>query len=403
MTADMDRTCCILLMYPVIAFIVSGGELHHNFFSAAKSADSFLVVKTNDSGQIIARYMLPNNAIVPDGWKNNGMPCHREEGAYIFPVRNREVMNCRHPGIKADNPEGIYSMLLQFKGMETEDENFFLMGNALAGSSSMRLAALRRIQENGFFNCAFDRNTTYFFRNLYMETDLSVIEKRLLLENFAVCNFDRMQEVYVLALSDKSVARLAGMVFHEKNRELLASIVRKSISDEELWRQALWQSDHFVNDKEFVANAMGHFDKSNPFLNSADFIPLLFSTAWGDDTNREIIRRFLKDSRDTARFELYRVLSYWLNREGAECYQKEIIQFLANNKNNPCIAESIIFPTMLSALNKTGNQQAGRLMLRYFEDLKARNNDSLTKQVLLLFKNDNRPIPTLDELIDGLR
>ena len=76
---------------------------------------------------------------------------------------------------------------------------------------------------------------------------------------------------------------------------------------------------------------------------------------------------------------------------------------MANNKNNPCIAESIIFPTMLSALNKTGNQQASKLMLRYFEDLKARNNDSLTKQVLLLFKNDNRSIPTLDELIDGLR
>jgi hypothetical protein len=77
--------------------------------------------------------------------------------------------------------------------------------------------------------------------------------------------------------------------------------------------------------------------------------------------------------------------------------------FLVNNKRNQYITESIIYPTMLSALKKSGYPQANKLLLEYLENLKMRNNQQLTDQVCVLFKKNNKPNPTLDELISSLK
>ena len=148
---------------------------------------------------------------------------------------------------------------------------------------------------------------------------------------------------------------------------------------------------------------MKWFDRKNPQKNSADFIPLLFVKARNNSYNEGIIKSLLTGSKKTKSFELYRKLAYWLNHSKTNDFKDEIKQFLINNKRNSYITESIIYPTMLSALKKSGHPQSNELLLEYLETLKTRNNKQLTDQVCILFKKNNQPNPTLDELISSLK
>ena len=148
---------------------------------------------------------------------------------------------------------------------------------------------------------------------------------------------------------------------------------------------------------------MKWFDRKNFQNNSADFIPLLFVKTKNNSYNEGIIKSLLLKSKNTKSFELYQNLAYWLNHSNAENFNNEIIQFLINNKKNYYITESIIYPTMLSALKKSGHPQANKFLLEYLENLKLRNNKQLTDQVCILFKKNNQPNPTIDSLINGLK
>ena len=397
----MYRPFCCFLAFLCLA--LSANEKYHNFFSAAKAADSFLVVKNNEKRQTVAAYMLPQNANMPLDRHDDRAFATLEAGTYVFPVKAGEVLSFAFPDIKVDNPENVFSMLLRFKQLETKDEAAFLMGNLLNHPSGLRFAALKRLRENGFFNTPFNKETALYFKDFYAKTKLSAPEKRFLLDAFAVCSFNQMTEVFILALSDRSAAKLSGGIFHEKNRTLFTRIVKEYISNEKLWATALWQSAYFVEDSEYVSKAMAHFDMENLHANSADFVPLLFSKGGSSSRNDEIIKRLLADSKNTRSFELYRTLSYWLNHVDAGNFKNETMQFLANNKSNRLIADGIVYPTMLSVLKKTGHPQADKLLLEYLKALKARNNRQLTEQVCILFKKANQPNPTLDSLINGLK
>jgi len=287
--------------------------------------------------------------------------------------------------------------------LQTKDEASFIMGNLLNQQSGIRFAALKRLQEIGFFNQAFDKNMASFFKEFYAKTNLSVPERRLLLEALAIFNFNHMTEIYVLALSDHNISKLSGQIFYVKNRDLFTGVVKKYISNEKLWKIALKQSDFFVEDEDFVNNAIKWFDRKNPQNNSADFIPLLFAKTKRNYYNENIIKELLTNSKNTKAFELYRKLAYWLNHSNADKFKDEIIQFLTNNKRNPYISDSIIYPTMLAALKKSGHPQANKMLLEYLENLKTRKNKQLTDQVCILFKGNNQPNPTIDSLINSLK
>ena len=394
-----------LLMIVSVSFCstLSARNFYHNVLSAVKDADSFVVVKINNQRQVVAQYMLPQPAkVIKD--KQLAMKIKiLNSGTYIFPVKSGEVLSFSFPNLKVDSAENIYSLLLRFKQLQTKDEASFLIGNLLNQQSAIRFAALKRMQENGFFNSSFDKNAVGFFKDFYTKNNLTVPEKRLLLEAFSTCNFNQMTEVYILALSDSSLSKLSGQIFYVKNRDLFTGVVKKYISNEKLWNTALKQSEFFIEDEEFVNNAMKWFDRKNPQKNSADFIPLLFAKTRYSYHNESIIKGLLTSSKNTKSFELYRTLAYWLNHSKTNDFKDEIKQFLINNKRNSYITESIIYPTMLSALKKSGHPQSNELLLEYLETLKTRNNKQLTDQVCILFKKSNTPNPTLDELISSLK
>lgn len=399
----MSRIFCFLVMSGCLCFMLSASEVHHNFFSAAKVADSFLIVEVNGKRQTMSKYMLPREADAPYGSQMDESFAPLEAGTYVFPVKSGEVLKFPFAAVRVENPENIYSLLLRFRQLRTEDENYFLMGNLLKHQQDMRFAALKRLQENGLFEAPFAKNTSLFFKDFYTKTNLSVPERRLLLEEFSRCNFNQMTEVYILALSDRNMAKLAGRIFYEKKRSLFTDIVKEHISNEKLWMTALRQSEYFADDGDFIDRAMKRFNRENPLANSPDFIPLLFSTARNVPGNEYIIRKLLTDSRNTKHFELFRVLSYWLNRRKADAFKNEIMQFLVNNQGNHYITDSMIYPTMLSALKNAGHPQADRLLLEYLEELKVRNDRQMTNQVCILFKKENLPNPTLDSLIGSLK
>ena len=383
--------------------MLSAGSLHHNALSASKNADSFLVVKINEQRQIVAQYTLPQNTKTQLNKGASSRFSTLKAGTYIFPVKSGEILSFPYPELNVSNPENTYSLLLRFKQLQTKDEASFLMGSLLNQQSGIRFAALKRLQEIGFFNLTFDKNTALFFREFYAKTNLSVPEKRMLLEALSISNFNQMTEIYILALSDHNISKLSGQIFYIKNRDLFKSIVKKYISNEKLWKTALEQSEFFVEDEEFAAKAMKWFDRKNLQNNSADFIPLLFVKARNNSYNEGIIKSLLTGSKNTKSFELYRKLACWLNHSKANDFKDEIMQFLINNKRNSYITESIIYPTMLSALKKSGHPQANRLLLEYLENLKMRNNKQLTDQVCILFKRNNQPNPTIDSLINSLK
>ena len=394
-----------LLMIVSVSFCstLSARNFYHNVLSAVKDADSFVVVKINNQRQVVAQYMLPQSAkVIKD--KQLAMKIKiLNSGTYIFPVKSGEVLSFSFPNLKVENAENVYSLLLRFKQLQTKDEASFLIGNLLNQQSAIRFAALKRMQEIGFFNSSFDKNTVGFFKDFYSQSNLSVSEKRLLLEAFSTCNFKKMTEVYILALSDSPVSKLSGQIFYVKNRDLFADIVKKYISNEKLWNTALKQSEFFIEDEEFINKAMKWFDRKNPQKNSADFIPLLFAKTRYSYHNESIIKGLLTSSKSTKSFEIYRTLAYRLNHSQSDKYKDEIMLFLVNNKRNQYITESIIYPTMLSALKKSGHPQSKKLLLEYLEILKTQNNKQLTDQVCILFKKNNKPNPTLDELINSLK
>ena len=399
----MKNFSLIFILSTFLCSILSAGSLYHNVLSAAKDADSFLVIKINEQRQIVVQYILPQNAKTPHDKQTFGRFNELKSGTYIFPLKSGEVLNFPYPELKVDNPESIYSLLLCFKQLQAKAEASFLIGNLLNQQSNIRFAALKRMQEIGFFNMPFNKNTATFFKKFYAKTNLSVPEKRLLLEAFAVSNFNQMTDVYILALSDHKISKLSGQIFYVKNRGLFTSIVKKYVSNEKLWKTALKQSEFFIEDKDFTNKAMKWFDRKNFQNNSADFIPLLFVKTKNNSYNEGIIKSLLLKSKNTKSFELYQDLAYWLNHSNAENFNNEIIQFLINNKKNYYITESIIYPTMLSALKKSGHPQANKLLLEYLENLKLRNNKQLTDQVCILFKKNNQPNPTIDSLINGLK
>ena len=399
----MKKSSIVFMLSVFLCSMLSAGSLYHNALSAAKDADSFLVVKINEQRQIVAQYMLPQNTKTQFNKESSSRFSTLKAGTYIFPVKSGEFLSFPYPELNVDNPENTYSLLLRFKQLQTKDEASFLMGNLLNRQSGIRFAALKRLQEIGFFNLTFDKNTALFFREFYAKTNLSVPEKRMLLEALSISNFNQMTEIYILALSDHNISKLSGQIFYIKNRDLFKSIVKKYISNEKLWKTALEQSEFFIEDEEFVNKAMKWFDRKNPQKNSADFIPLLFVKARNNSYNEGIIKSLLTGSKNTKSFELYRKLAYWLNHSKTNDFKDEIKQFLINNKRNTYITESIIYPTMLSALKKSGHPQSNELLLEYLETLKTRNNKQLTDQVCILFKKSNTPNPTLDELISSLK
>ena len=399
----MKKSSIVFMLSVFLCSMLSAGSLYHNALSASKNADSFLVVKINEQRQIVAQYMLPQNTKTQFNKESSSRFSTLKAGTYIFPVKSGEILSFPYPELNVDNPENTYSLLLRFKQLQTKDEASFLMGNLLNQQSGIRFAALRRLQEIGFFNLTFDKKTALFFREFYAKTNLSVPEKRMLLEALSISNFNQMTEIYILALSDHNISKLSGQIFYIKNRDLFKSIVKKYISNEKLWKIALEQSEFFVEDEEFAANAMKWFDRKNLQNNSADFIPLLFVKAKNNSFNEGIIKSLLTGSKNTKSFELYQKLAYWLNHSKTNDFKDEIKQFLINNKRNSYITESIIYPTMLSALKKSGHPQSNELLLEYLETLKTRNNKQLTDQVCILFKKSNTPNPTLDELISSLK
>ena len=399
----MKKSSIVFMLSVFLCSMLSAGSLYHNALSASKNADSFLVVKINEQRQIVAQYTLPQNTKTLLNKESSSRFSTLKAGTYIFPVKSGEILSFPYPELNVSNPENTYSLLLRFKQLQTKDEASFLMGNLLNQQSGIRFAALKRLQEIGFFNLTFDKNTALFFREFYAKTNLSVPEKRMLLEALSISNFNQMTEIYILALSDHNISKLSGQIFYIKNRDLFKSIVKKYISNEKLWKTALEQSKFFVEDEEFVNKAMKWFDRKNPQKNSADFIPLLFVKARNNSYNEGIIKSLLTGSKNTKSFELYRKLAYWLNHSKANDFKDEIMQFLINNKRNSYITESIIYPTMLSALKKSGHPQANRLLLEYLENLKMRNNKQLADQVCILFKKNNQPNPTVDSLIKSLK
>ncbi len=399
----MKKSFLIFMISIFLCSMLPAGSLYHNALSAAKDADSFLVVKINEQRQIVAQYMLPQNIKTQLNKESSSRFSTLKAGAYIFPVKSGEILSFPYPELNVSNPENTYSLLLRFKQFQTKDEASFLMGNLLNQQSGIRFVALKRLQEIGFFNLAFNKNTASFFKEFYAKTNLSVPEKRMLLEALSISNFNQMTEIYILALSDHNISKLSGQIFYIKNRDLFKSIVKKYISNEKLWKTALEQSEFFVEDDEFAAKAMKWFDRKNLQNNSADFIPLLFVKARNNSYNEGIIKSLLTGSKNTKSFELYRKLACWLNHSKANDFKDEIMQFLINNKRNSYITESIIYPTMLSALKKSGHPQANRLLLEYLENLKMRNNKQLTDQVCILFKRNNHPNPTIDSLINSLK
>ena len=399
----MKKSSIVFMSSVFLCSMLSAGSLYHNALSASKNADSFLVVKINEQRQIVAQYTLPQNTKTLLNKESSSRFSTLKAGTYIFPVKSGEILSFPYPELNVSNPENTYSLLLRFKQLQTKDEASFLMGNLLNQQSEIRFVALKRLQEIGFFNLVFDKNTALFFREFYAKTNLSVLEKRMLLEALSISNFNQMTEIYILALSDHNISKLSGQIFYIKNRDLFKSIVKKYISNEKLWKTALEQSKFFVEDEEFVNKAMKWFDRKNPQKNSADFIPLLFVKARNNSYNEGIIKSLLTGSKNTKSFELYRKLAYWLNHSKANDFKDEIMQFLINNKRNSYITESIIYPTMLSALKKSGHPQANRLLLEYLENLKMRNNKQLADQVCILFKKNNQPNPTVDSLIKSLK
>ena len=288
----MNKFFITFLVLGTFSITTFAREFYHNVLSAVKDADAFQIINVDTNHQVVAHYSLPQSSKQALEIKKFS---YLAPGTYIFPLKKGSLLKYKRPDLSVEHPETTYSFLLKFKQLPIKDETIFIIGHLSNQQPSMRFATLRRLQENRFFDSSFDKKTVFFFKDFFTKTKLSVLEKRFLLENFAICNFNQLTELYILALSDQSVAKLAGMIFYRKNQVLFSHIIKKYISNDSLWKVAIKQAKFFVNDVSFVNIAMKRFDYKNPQNNSADFIPLLFANTEKNDKaqNEAIIKKLL--------------------------------------------------------------------------------------------------------------
>lgn len=376
---------------------VHSAQFYHNGLSAVKDSDAFLIVRVNENQKIVLTYVLPQNIEQKHDQDDFLDLVNLKPGTYIFPLKEGRILRFAFPMLKVDDPEKVFSLFIRYRELQTKDEFKFFTTNVFRYQNSLRMVALKRLQETGFFDSLFDRQTIVFFKNFYANANLSVPEKRLLLECFALRNFRQMKEIYVSALADNRIGKFAGKIFHSNDPETFSAVTKRLLLDNNLWHVAVKNSEFLAGDHEFCTLAMKYFDYKNPYANAADFVPILFTHK--SKNNYMIIKMFLNESKNTHEYELYYRLSLCLNNYDPKPFKHEIMNFLASNRQNQYIADSIIFPTMISALRKAGHPKANDILFEYLHRLKKEGNKTLIELTCLLLKKENQPIPKLDDLI----
>ena len=140
----MKKSFLVFMISIFLCSMLPAGSLYHNAWSAAKDADSFLVVKINEQRQIVAQYMLPQNSKAPHNMQTSSRFSNLKSGTYIFPVKSGIALRFSYPELNMNNPENTYSLLMRFKQLQTKDEASFIMGNLLNQQSGIRFAALKQ-------------------------------------------------------------------------------------------------------------------------------------------------------------------------------------------------------------------------------------------------------------------
>lgn len=378
--------------------VLCADALYPDALSASKVADGFwVVVKNGAETSVLYSLPRPNH---PNCGQGQQLPPIRQDGKYLLPHRTGQALQHKPPFLLSQDPERLYSLLLRYKACPPSEEGHFIQQHLLQNvSPQVREAALRRLVTIGFFKHSWNDKDSDFFRNLYMQKNLSVPEKRLLLEAFAQGNFYQMKDLYLISLNDSHLARLSGQIFSQMDREAFRAAVLQNAQNSELWQNALLQSELLAHDAEYSQSLLKYYDYQKPENNPNAFIPLLLAPTAPNAKTKNAVKQLLQKSQNTTQYERYHLLARWLYLTNAKPYQHEIVIFLQNNKTNSLITDSIIYPTMLAALDKTHMPGVEKLILDYLKKLKESPNRHLQELVCILFRSPRSPNPSLDELI----
>ncbi len=402
----MSKSSSVLLFLLLLVTQAQAKEaVCGNFFNALKHSDKIIVIKIAANGTIEALEKLNGDVFaetihLPDFFRRR----FSSPGSYLLPIKEQEAIPFFPPMPHAEASYSATSRLLEeYPQKATNNEFCFLKELVCATNQALlREAALLEMREIGIFDSPLDGVDIDFFLKLYFRSELTIPERRLLLEELGKCNFMAMPEVFRDALQDLRLSALAGRIFAENDPQAFASLLQQYIRDDERWASAIRHSEFMIANMDFCQAALARYNYDAPPENAAGFIPLLLCAETDRGKNIMAVKYLLTHSKDTNAFELYRNLGSWLNKTDPEPYRKEIEYFLRNNRKNDYIYNSIVYPAMLAAFCKTADPGARQMAVNYLQYLRQENNLSLSEAVCLLFKGPEQPNPSLDELIETL-
>ena len=244
-----------------------------DFWSAAKVADTFAVVKVERYKSSAFQKLLP----LLKGYKGEEVKLNKwiqfyapNSGQYLIPVvkdrENYKVIGYgyRFPAYDSKTITAFLKQWKEFKALKADEETEFLKKQISTNLSlAMTHAALSRLLANGYFKVKLNKEDLDFWKKIILDSKLNLQLNTWLIGTLSRYNFATAKPIFEAALKDEKLTSVAAVQLARHNREDFRKQMLEWLKDDKMRKLALKNSFILMKDKEFVNTAMKYFKNSD--------------------------------------------------------------------------------------------------------------------------------------------
>ncbi len=273
-----------------------------DFWSAAKRAEAFAVVKVEKYKSAVSEKLLP----LPKDYADEKVNISRwvqfyapESGQYLVPVaKSKDVYNIVGMGYKLPpyNPKSVDAFVKQweeFKGLDQNKEVDFLK-KLINGKSSPEMlhSAIARLSEIGYFKSKLTKDDIAFWGKLIFDAKQPREFISYLIYNLTKDNFDKIQPILEQALKDGKLTTTVAPLLARRDAKRFKELMLEWLQDDKMRKLALRNSFILMKDKEFLDTAMKYF-KNSGIEEVRQYLLVLLAkdNAGGNAVIREILQK----------------------------------------------------------------------------------------------------------------
>ncbi|MPM75742.1 hypothetical protein SDC9_122736 [bioreactor metagenome] len=383
--------------------IISAFRLSANdgFWSGIFASDQIGIIRKKKQSEATLDHTLPGNPFHYSGSLPDWLEMRtRVEGQYLVPLKCGLIVGNRYTPVKSEeNPVALFSLFSHYRMLAARDEDTFLRKLAME-KAAFTESVFQRLAERGEFRYPFTASQKEWYWHL-LSRQLSIGEKRFLLEEFSRNNFHTMNQFYENSLKDEAVYALAGRIWVEMDRSRFEQLMESWLENEELWPWAIKQSEHLTESKICLDKMIKLFKSPSQQIDVKYFIPALCASF--PQGSSEIKAILTAGDSNKMSLDLYNRIADGIYRTSSSAYTNELLVFLKNNRDNLQLKQSIAYPKILLYLHRANCQSGNRLLIEYLEGVNRIPDSIIGQQFLILFRNVNPLCLSLDDALSILK